>query len=234
MTFVDPDRFDNKRKGDVAFVTKLGAAKHALAKAQEMPEFSDLIDHAEAVRAAAKALHVSAEGINAWTRFVVDAERKAWARIEKMRKNGELVKTGRRGKDKNILRIEDVISGRWPSQRSNEWKALAQLTEHQLNEAERIANEEDRLLTRYELISLSKAGAPTASKAEKLRSTEDLAYLTKAQEQAEEEGYQGDEIRIEDDAKIEKVERGAWVQAWVWVLDPLAQSDLDVEDKVNE
>jgi hypothetical protein len=212
--------------GEVAFVTKLGAAKNALALAQEIPDFADLIENAEAVRAAAKALHISAEGINAWTRFVVDAERKAWKRIEEMRKAGELKAKSGGLRDKSVMVLADLIENR-ATKRASEWSALAKLTEFQLNECERIANEEDRILSRNELIQLSKAGTPTGSKAEKTRSTEDLAYITRALERAEEEGYQGDDIQIHEDAKIEKMERGGWVEAWVWVEDPLAQSDVE-------
>jgi hypothetical protein len=223
------DKQEKKRHGkggnrDVGFVTKLGAAKHALALAQEMPDFTDLIEHAEAVRAAAKALHISAEGINAWTRFVVDAERKAWAHIEAMRDAGAMVTSSGGGAPRQktgVLALKDVIDRR-PGDRAKEWSQLSKLTEHQLNEMEKIANEEDRLLTRGELLSLVKAGTPTSSRGEKQRSNEDLGYISLAIE-----GYASNTIEIREDAKIDKMERGAWVGAWVWVDDPLAQSDLE-------
>jgi hypothetical protein len=167
-------------------------------------------------------MHVSAEGINAWMRFVVDAERKAWARIEKMREAGELA-TSKSGthKNQNLLILSDLIE-RNSTQRASKWSLLAKLTEHQLNEIENIANQEDRLLTHGELLSLAKAGTPTASKGEKQRSREDIAYITLAAEK-----YTNDYIEIRENAKIDKTERGAWIEAWVWIDDPLAQSDLE-------
>lgn len=215
----------NKRSDtEIGYVTKLGAAKQALAKAQELPDISDLIDHAEAVRAAARSLHISAEGINAWTRFIVDAERKGWSHIEAMRAAGELAPSSGGGaprKKTGVLALKDIID-RSPSDRAREWSALAKLTEFQLNEAERIANEEDRVLTKGELIKLAKAGIPTPSKGEKERPAEEVEIVTKAQEK-----YSGDSIQVDDDAKITRVERGWWVGAWVWVEDELTRSDLE-------
>ena len=64
--------------------SKLEAARDALTLVTELPDIVGLIDNAEAVRAAAKAKHISAPGINAWMRYVIDAERAAWARIKAM------------------------------------------------------------------------------------------------------------------------------------------------------
>ena len=46
---------------------------------------------------------------------------------------------------------------------------------------------------------------------------------------ASEEGFAGENIQIDDDAKINRAERGSWISAWVWVEDELARSDLDDE-----
>ena len=223
-------RRNNKEEQAVAFATKLGAAKHALAQAEELPEVTNLMDHADAVRAAARSLHVSAAGINAWTRFVIDAERKAWERIEAMRNAGILAtqKSHSGSKKRPELTLADLIE-RSPTQRASQWSMLAKLTEHQLNEAERIANEEDRLLTRGELMKLAKAGMPAPSRTREppARPADEAALIGRAQTIAEMDGFIGDSVTISDDAKINKTERGAWIEAWVWIEDELAQSDLD-------
>jgi hypothetical protein len=218
-----------RRRGDgegqrVDFVTKLGAAKQALALAAEMPDITVLIDNADAVRAAARALHVSATGVNAWTRFMVDAERKGWSRIEAMRAAGELAKQGHhKSKNTNLVFLDDLID-HLANKRAQEWSLLSRLTEVQLDEMERIANDEDRLLTRAELLRLAKAGMPEASKAEsKDRSEKELAILMKAQESIE--GFE--HIRIHDDAKILDDDNGWLVQAWIFVEDDLSKSDIE-------
>jgi hypothetical protein len=164
-------RKQRRRKVDVSegqrvdFVTKLGAAKHALTLATEIPDITELLDNAEAVRAAAKAKHVSTPGVNAWTRFVVDVERKGWARIEAMQKAGELPKGSGRPSKKSwrpTLTLEDLVA----KQRASEWSILAKLTEFQLDEMERIANDEDRLLTRAELLRLAQRSMPKAIRQE--------------------------------------------------------------------
>lgn len=214
-----------KNDSEVGYVTKLGAAKNALVTAEKLPDISDLIDHAEAVRAAAKSLHISVEGINAWTRFTVDAARKGWAHIEAMRAAGELVDRGGGGpprKKTGVLALKDIID-RNPSDKAREWSALAKLTEFQLNEMERIANEEDRLLSKAELIKLAKASIPERSKGkEKHRPSEEVEIVLRAIDK-----YVGDNLQIDDDAKIAKTERGWWVAAWVWVEDELTKSDLE-------
>jgi hypothetical protein len=213
--------------GDVAFVTKLGAAKHQLSIVTELPDIAELIDHAEAVRAAAQKLHVSAEGINAWTRFVIDAERKAAGRIEAMRSAGELAAHGGDRKSSRKLRdLKDLIHHR-PQERALEWGLLAKLTEFQLNEMERIANEEDRILSRHELLKLAKAGTPVPSKEPKSRSEKELQIIAQAHEDYPDDNHQFDDEK----AKIAYTDRGAWVGCWVWVEDRLARSDLDEEDK---
>jgi hypothetical protein len=186
------------------FVTKLEAAKQALALVSEIPDIVGLIDNAEAVRAAAKATHISAKGINAWTRFVVDAERKGAARIKAM--DGQLAKH-RRQKGSELKTLSDLDEG-LTKQRAHEWSML------QLDETERIANEEDRIVTRRELLMLSKAGERSKVVELKMRPTEDLELLEKARLIAAKEGFAGDNIQIDDDAKINRAERGAWVAAF--------------------
>jgi hypothetical protein len=207
-------------------VTKLEAAKQALALVSEIPDIVELIDNAEAVRAAAKAKHISAEGINAWTRFVVDAERKAWARIEAMRAAGELAKQGHhKSKNANLAFLDDLIDHR-ANERAAEWAALSKLSEDQLDAIERVANEEDRIVTRRELLMLSKAG-DTQPECE-FESIEDLATIAHAKGIAAKIGEATQhEIQIDNDAKINRAERGAWVEVWLWVEDELARSDLD-------
>lgn len=224
-------RKDNSETGQLDFVTKLGAAKHALALATELPDITELIDHGEAVRAAARSLHITAPGVNAWTRFVVDAERKGWKRIEAMREAGELAKRGRPGKSAEIAGLSDLIERR-PTERASEWSLLSKLTEFQLNELERIANEEDRVLTRSELLKLAKAGMPESSKVKepKDRSQKELEIIDQAQRiVAEQCGVEG--IKVEDNAKIinDEDDRGWWVEAWVFVEDELSRSDLDAD-----
>jgi hypothetical protein len=213
----------------VSFVTKLGAAKHALALTEEMPDLSEMLDNAEAVRAAAKAKHVSTPGVNAWMRFIIDIERKGWQRIEAMQQKGELAKgsgTNRPSKENSETRklaISDLVA----PQRATEWSMLARLTEQQLDETERVANEEDRLLTRSELLRLAKAGVPEPTKEPKERSEADLALIERAQEIAADKGFSGENIAVHEDAKILKESRGSWVAAWVWIEDELTRSDLN-------
>jgi hypothetical protein len=229
------DRQAKRRRAlpkDSAFVTKLDEAKHALALVSELPEITELIDNAEAVRAAAKAKHISAEGINAWTRFVVDAERKGYARIEAMRAAGELAKQGGDRKSTRAtcgLILEELINHR-PTERISEWAALAKLTEQQLDTLESLANEEDRLVTRSELIKLGKAGsAPDPEKASaKAKAKELPAEIEKARAIAAAiSAATQHQLQIDANAKIHKTERGAWVEALIWVEDELARSDLD-------
>jgi hypothetical protein len=219
-----------RRKGDgaVGFITKLGAAKQALALAEDIPDISELLDNAEAIREAAKAKHISAPGVNAWTRFVVDIERKGWARIAAMQKSGELpAKAGRPKKnpDGRGITLNDLV----PDQRASEWSMLARLTDQQLDEMERLANAEDRLLTHSELLRLAKGGMPTPSKADgaaKMRTVEDQTLIAKARLIATDKGFAGNDIQIDDDAEINKEDRGAWIQAWIFLEDELIRSDL--------
>jgi len=219
-----------RRKGDgaVGFITKLGAAKQALALAEDIPDISALLDNAEAIRAAAKAKHVSTPGVNAWTRFVVDIERTGWNRIEAMQKAGELPKRGGNRKSNPEVRgltLNDLV----PDQRASEWSMLARLTNQQLDEMESLANAEDRLLTRTELLKLAKGGMPTPSKADgaaKMRSVEDQTLIAKARLIATDKGFAGNDIQIDDDAEINKEDRGAWIQAWIFLEDELIRSDL--------
>lgn len=214
----------------VDFVTKLGAAKHALALAEGMPDINELIDHADAVRAAAKALHISAPGVNAWTRFVIDVERKGYACIEKMREAGELRSAKGGVPSKSNMVLHELIDGPSPRLRLAEWNLLAKLTEFQLNELERIANDEDRLLTRAELFKLAKASMPESmEKAEKIRDVKELEAIARAQEIAGSEGFVGELIQISDDAKVNKDERGWWVEAYVFIEDELTRSDYDTD-----
>jgi hypothetical protein len=225
-------KIDGESQQGVDFVTKLGAAKHALMLAENVPDITDLIDHADAVRAAAKALRISAAGVNAWMRFVVDAERKGWSHIEKMREVGVLSPGGSGGdrrscshKELDVLR--NLIEGN-TRKRAYEWSMLAKLTEFQLDEIERIANEEDRLLTRNELLKLAKAGMPEPTdKPEKIRDVKDLEAIARAQEIAASEGFVGELIQISDEAKVNKDEKGWWVEAWVFIEDELTRSDYD-------
>jgi hypothetical protein len=214
----------------IDFVTKLGAAKHALTLVEKMPDIIDLIDNADAVRAAARSLHISAPGVNAWTRFVIDAERKGWERIEAMRKTGELAPGGKGGdrKSSKIPVLDSLIEIR-PTQRASEWSLLSKLTEFQLDELERIANEEDRLLTRTEVLKLAKNSLPEVSveKPQKERSIEETRAIERAQDIAAGEGFIGDTIQIADDAKVNKAEKGWWVAAFVFVEDELTRSDID-------
>jgi hypothetical protein len=219
-----------RRPLDIASHTKLEAAKQALALVSEIPDIVELIDNAEAIRAAAKAKHISAPGINAWTRFVVDAERKGAERIKAMQEAGELPKHGGNRKSNPKTRglvLDDLV----PSQRAAEWSALTNLSEDQLDAIERVANEEDRLLTRLELLKLAKAGKAddTQSKCEVV-SIEDLATIAQARGiVAEIEEATQHKIQVDDDAKIGRADRGAWIEAWLWVADELARSDLDDE-----
>jgi hypothetical protein len=126
-------------KDGVASVTKLEAARNALAIVSELPDIVGLIDNAEAIRAAAVAKHVSTQGINCWTRFVV------------------------------------YLIDHRANERAAEWSALSKLTENQLDTLESVANEEDRLLTRGELIKLGKAGEsspPPKAKAQSAKTIE--------------------------------------------------------------
>lgn len=231
MSRTDLDSWEDKQTAkrrkvnDVAIATKLGAAKHALARVSEIPDIVELIDNAEAIRAAAKAKHISAEGINAWTRFVVDAERKAWARIKAMDDAHQLAKH-RRPKGSELQTLSDLDEG-LTKQRTHEWSMLAKLTEHQLDAIERAANEADRLLTRSELLALSKVGTPMPTKEPRARSAEALKIIAQARER-----YASDDIQIDDDAKITKTDREAWVAAWVRVEDELARSDLNDDEGV--
>jgi hypothetical protein len=219
---------DGAGQQGVDFVTKLGAAKHALTLVEKMPDIIDLIDNADAVRAAARSLHISAPGVNAWTRFVIDVERKGWTRIEAMREAGELAKRGRPEKGQDFGRLQDLIERR-PRQTASEWSLLSKLTEFQLDELERIANEEDRLLTRTEVLKLAKNSLPEASveKPQKERSIEETRAIERAQDIAAGEGFIGDTIQIADDAKVNKAEKGWWVAAFVFVEDELTRSDID-------
>jgi hypothetical protein len=211
-------------KDGVASVAKLEAAKQALALVSEIPDIVELIDNAEAVRAAAKAKHISAEGINAWTRFVVDAERKAWARLKAM--DGQLAKH-RRPKGSELKTLSDLDEG-LTKQRTHEWSMLAKLTEGQLDRIERVANDEDRIVTRRELLMLSKAGEPSPPPKAEMESAEPIQMREKAKAIAAEiEKATKHEIQIDDDAKVNATPRGAWVEAWLWVEDELARSDLD-------
>jgi hypothetical protein len=189
-----------------------------------------LIDNAEAIRAAARAKHVSTQGINCWTRFVVDAERLAWARIEAMRAAGELAKQGHH-KSKNADRafLEDLIDHR-ANERAAEWSALSKLTENQLDTLESVANEEDRLLTRGELIKLGNAGEPSPPPKAKAQSAKTIEAIETARAIAieiEEETKRKHKLQIDGDAKVTHEDRGTWVESWLWVEDPLARSDLD-------
>lgn len=215
----------------IDFVTKLGAAKHALALAEKMPNINELITNAEAVKAAAQALHISAPGVNAWTRFVIDAERKGYACVQEMRKEGELVdKAGGGSPTKGRTVLKDLIDGQSPRTRLAEWALLANLTEFQLDELERIANDEDRLLTRTELFKLAKASMPESTeKPEKIRDVKELEAIARAQEIAGSEGFVGELIQISDDAKVNKDERGWWVEAYVFIEDELTRSDYDTD-----
>jgi hypothetical protein len=221
---------DGAGQQGIDFVTKLGAAKHALTLVEKMPDIIDLIDNADAVRAAARSLHISAPGVNAWTRFVIDAERKGWERIEAMRKAGELAPGGKGGDRKsNAIPALDSLIERRPTERAAEWALLSKLTEFQLDELERIANEEDRLLTRSEVLKLAKNSLPEASieKPQKERSIEETRAIELAQDIAAGEGFIGDTIQISDDAKVNKAEKGWWVEAFVFVEDELTRSDID-------
>jgi len=207
--------------------SKLEAAKTALALAEQIPAITELIDHAEAIRAAARAKHVSAEGINSWTMFIIDAERKAWAHIKAMQDAGELPKHGGNRKSNPKARglvLDDLV----PSQRVSEWTLLAKLSEDQLDEMERIANEEDRLLTRGELLSLGKASASSSSKSERPRSAKTVEVIEQAREIAA--GITEAKIKIADDAKVNTDECGWWVETWLWVENPLSRSDLEFGD----
>jgi hypothetical protein len=173
------EKLETLKRRDVASVAKLETARQALALASEIPDIAKLIDNAEAVRAVAKALHISVSGINAWTRFVVDAERKAWARIEAMRAAGELAKQGHhKGKNADLAFLTDLIDHR-AHERAAEWSALAKLNEDQLDAIERDANEEDRIVTRLELLKLSKAGERPEVVERETRSTTEFELLRK-------------------------------------------------------
>jgi hypothetical protein len=213
-------------KDGVASVAKLEVAKHALALVSEIPAIVELIDNAEAVRAAAKAKHISAPGINAWTRFVIDAERKGAERIKAMQDAGELPKHGGNRKSNPKTRglvLDDLVA----SQRVSEWTLLAKLSEDQLDELERIANEEDRIVTRSELIQLGKAGEPSPSKP-RTQSDESIQAIAQARGIAAEiEKATQHKLQIDNNAKITRTERGSWSEAWIWVEDELARSDLD-------
>jgi hypothetical protein len=224
------DRQSKRRRAlpkDSASVTKLEAAKQALALVSEIPDIIGLIDNAEAVRAAAKAKHVSAPGINAWTRFVVDAERKGAERIKAMQDAGELPKHGGNRKSNPEARglvLDDLVA----SQRVSEWALLAKLSEDQLDELERIANEEDRIVTRAELVKLGKACEPLSPPKPRTQSDESIQAIAQARGIAAEiEKATQHKLQIDANAKIHKTERGAWVEALIWVEDELARSDLD-------
>src|SRR6516164_173347 len=138
MTYIDT----YKGNGAVAFVNKLESAKQALAVATELPDIAALLDNAEAIRAAAKAKHVSVTGINAWMRFIINAERKGWARIKAMQDAGELPK--RAGRPKSNCKPALILNDLVPYQRAHEWSILTKLTESQLDIMERLANAENR------------------------------------------------------------------------------------------
>jgi hypothetical protein len=200
--------------------SKLEAARTALALVTELPDITELIDHATAIQAAAKARHISAEGINSWTMFIVDAERKAWAHIKAM--DGQLAKH-RRPKASELRTLSDLDES-LTRQRVHEWGTLANLTDNQLNELERVANEEDRLITRSELLTLGKA-VSSSSKGERPRSAETVEIIEQAREIAA--GITEAKIEISADAKVNRTERGAWVESWIWVEDELTHSDID-------
>jgi hypothetical protein len=199
---------------DLNFVTKLGVARQALTLAEKIPDIINLISDAEAVRAAARAKRISTPGINAWTRFVVDAERQAWKRIEAMRKAGELAPGGKGGDRKSNkipeLALDSLIERR-PTARAAEWSLLSKLTEFQLDELERIANEEDRILARSELMKLAKAEISTTLKNKKTLSVDDFKLIQRARALA------GDAVKINDDAEIRRGVIGIWVSAWVLI-----------------
>ena len=207
-------------------VGKLEAARQALAVVSELPDIVALIDDAEAIKAAAKAKRVSAEGINSWSRFVIDAERKAWARVKAM--DGQLAKH-RRPKGSELKTLSDLDKG-LTKQRTHEWSMLARLTEDQLDEIERAANEADRVVTRRELLTLSKAGRPSPTKV----SNEPpphvrLAALRGARAiiaEIEAETTRKHKLQVDDDAEVNSEARGSWVQAWIFVEDELVRSDL--------
>jgi len=203
MTYIDT----YKGNGAVAFVNKLESAKQALAVATELPDIAALLDNAEAIRAAAKAKHVSVTGINAWMRFIINAERKGWARIKAMRDAGELPKRSGRPKSNNILTLNDLV----PDQRAHEWSILTKLTESQLDIMERLANAENRLLTHTELLKLAKADTPKLKKPK--HSEPKLKLIEYAQDMVSD--LKEVVIKVNDDAKIITEDRYSWVEAWI-------------------
>jgi hypothetical protein len=235
MTGTDIDTTTKRRrralsKDGIASIGKLEAARQALTLVSELPDIVGLIDNAEAVRAAAKARHISAPGVNAWTRFVVDAERAAWGRVEAMRAAGELAKQGHhKNKNANLAFLGDLIDHR-PNERAAEWSLLSRLTDAQLDAIEDAANAEDRLLTRTELVRLGRAGLPQPTKVShdppprvRLAAIEGARVIIA---EIEAETKRKHKLQVDDDAEVNTESRGSWVQAWIFVEDELVRNDL--------
>jgi len=42
-------------------------------------------------------------------------------------------------------------------------------------------------------------------------------------------GIKEAEIKIDENAKVNRTDRGAWVESWLWVEDELTRSDYDYD-----
>lgn len=149
-----------KRISRADVTSGLPVARKQLALADDIPDIASIAKHAEAVRAAARSLEVSVPGINAWTIFQVEAERKGADRIEAMRKAGELADTAGRPKrnspDCGLLWLPDLISSR-ARQRANEWEMLRQLGIDEIATIEHEHNVRMQLVSHSKLIKLGAA-----------------------------------------------------------------------------
>jgi hypothetical protein len=137
----------------------LASARSFLTRTEDLPTIADLVDAAEAVRTAGRALKLSVEGINAWTRFKVDAQRKGHARIAELREAGELAADG--GDRKSVsaprtLILKDLI-GKRARQRASAWARLAILSETEIDVEQRKANDALKLLSETALLKLASA-----------------------------------------------------------------------------
>jgi hypothetical protein len=144
----------------------LSVARQALAAAELVPDIRKLVDYAEAVRVAARASQQSVPGINAWTRFKLDAERKGDRKIAQLRKAGKLAEKGRPKnlRSAGVLLLPDLL-GKRAYQRSSDWNKLGLLEERELDRLEKEANEAGKLLAERALIKLGAATITAAKRA---------------------------------------------------------------------
>jgi hypothetical protein len=139
-------------------VALLSEARRQLAIAECIPDIKKLADYAEAVRYAAKAAGVSVAGVNDWTHFKIDCQRKGWAKIELLREAGKLAE---RGRPKNlrtaeVFQLSDLIEKRAYQHLAN-WHRLALLGDAELAELVARATAREQLIAERALIKLGAA-----------------------------------------------------------------------------